>query len=97
MCMKGWWGDLRERHHLLGIGRESKIILKWISKKWIGAWGGLTWFRIGKCCCECGNEPRGSMKFREFHAQLRPVGFSRLKLLRYLVIQSLSKKYYMRC
>jgi hypothetical protein len=34
-----WWGDLRERHHLLGQGRESKIILKWISKKWAGGMG----------------------------------------------------------
>jgi hypothetical protein len=28
-----WWGDLRERDHLGGLGVDWRIILKWISKK----------------------------------------------------------------
>jgi hypothetical protein len=33
-----WWGD---------PGVDGKIILKWIFKKWDGAWTGLSWLRIG--------------------------------------------------
>jgi hypothetical protein len=28
------------------------------------AWTGLIWLRI--CCCECGNEPLGSIKCEDF-------------------------------
>ena len=37
-----WWRDLRERDQL-----DGRIILKWIFKKWEGAWAGLRWLRIG--------------------------------------------------
>jgi hypothetical protein len=49
-------------------GVDGRIILKWIFKKWDGAWTGLIWLRIGTGdgSCECGNEPSGSIKCGEF-------------------------------
>jgi hypothetical protein len=37
------------------------------------AWTGFIWLRIGQVvgCCECGNEPSGSIKCGEFLDQLR--------------------------
>jgi len=45
------------------VGLEA---LKWICKKWDGAWTGLIWLRIGTGggLFECGDEP--SVKRREF-------------------------------
>ena len=46
-----WWGDLRERDHLEGLGLGGRIILKWIFKKWNGeAWTGLICFKKGTGC-----------------------------------------------
>jgi hypothetical protein len=36
-----WWGDVRERNYLDDIAVDWRIILKWIFKKWDGAWTGL--------------------------------------------------------
>jgi hypothetical protein len=42
--------------------------IKWILKKWDGAWTGLIWLRIGTGggSCDCGNEPSGAIKYVEF-------------------------------
>jgi hypothetical protein len=29
-----WWGNLRERDHMEGLGKDGRITLKWIFKKW---------------------------------------------------------------
>ena len=43
-----WWGNLRERDHLGGLGVDGRIILKWIFRKWdVAVWTGLMWLRIG--------------------------------------------------
>ena len=60
-----WWGDLWERD----TGVDGRIILKLIFGKWDGEeWTGFIWLSIGKVAgtCECGNDPSGSIKFREF-------------------------------
>jgi len=43
-----WWGSLRERDQLEGLGIDGRIILRWIFRKWDGAvWAGFIWLRIG--------------------------------------------------
>jgi hypothetical protein len=41
------WGDLREGDCLGDLDVDGRIILKWIFKKWDGAWTALSWLRIG--------------------------------------------------
>jgi hypothetical protein len=36
-----WWGNVRERDHLEDPGVDRRMILRWISRKWVlGAWTG---------------------------------------------------------
>ena len=42
-----WWGNLRERDHLVDPGAVGKITLRWIFRNWDeGAWTGSMWLKI---------------------------------------------------
>ena len=45
--IENWWGNLRERDHLVDSGVDGRIISKRIFKKWDVAWTGVIWLRIG--------------------------------------------------
>ena len=34
-----WWGNLKDRDHIEDIGLASRIILKWMFRKWDGKQG----------------------------------------------------------
>jgi hypothetical protein len=37
-----WWGNLRERDHLEGVGVDERIILKWVG------WRGMDWIELAQ-------------------------------------------------
>jgi hypothetical protein len=47
LCTGLWWGKLRKRGHFEDLGVNEGIIYKWTFKKWMRAWTGLNWLRIG--------------------------------------------------
>ena len=54
-CIGSWWGNRREGDHWGDLGVDG-----WID------WIGLAQDRQVADACECGNEPSGSVKCREF-------------------------------
>ena len=62
-----WWGNPRERDHLLDSGLERRIILRWIQELEWGAWTVWIWRRrgTGAGVLKCSNEPSGSIKCEE--------------------------------
>jgi hypothetical protein len=48
VCIKLWWGNLRERDHLEDPGVNDITILRRIFRMWdVGVWTGSIWLRIG--------------------------------------------------
>jgi len=47
VCTGFWLGNPRERDHLEDPIVDERIILKWVFKKWDGAWTELVWIRTG--------------------------------------------------
>jgi hypothetical protein len=41
-----WWGNLRERDHVVDLGVDGRI-LRWIFRKWEGVCIGSSWLRVG--------------------------------------------------
>jgi hypothetical protein len=60
-------GKPEGRNHTEDPGVDGRIILKWIFEKWDRG------HRLEQMagCCECGNEPSGSIKCGEFHDSMR--------------------------
>jgi len=44
-CIQGFGGGAREGDHLEDIGRDGRVILKWIFKKWDG---GMDWIDLSQ-------------------------------------------------
>ena len=42
-----WLGNLREKEHLEDPDLDGRIVLKWIFRKWNGAWTGLICLWMG--------------------------------------------------
>ena len=66
------WRNVQERDHLQVLGVNGRIMLKLILQKYDrSALTALMWLGVGTGCCEDGNEPSGSIKFREFSVWMR--------------------------
>jgi hypothetical protein len=69
MGTKIWWESLKERDHSEDLGREGRITLKCILRKYGGrVWNGFVRLRIGTGCgfLQHVNDPSGSIKDGEF-------------------------------
>ena len=64
MC-KVWWRNLTE-DHFGDSGIDGRIILKWIFEKWDGLDRSGSGQGKAAGCCQCGDEPSGSIKCGEF-------------------------------
>jgi hypothetical protein len=43
-----WWGNLRERDHLVDSDVEGRIIFRWFFRKWdMGVWTDSSWLMVG--------------------------------------------------
>jgi len=43
-----WWGNLKEKDHLVDQGIVGRMILRYVFRKWdVGVWTGTSWIRIG--------------------------------------------------
>ena len=63
------WGNPKERDHLGDPGVDGRIIQRWIFMKWNRGCGlnrAVSGYGQVASTCECGNEPSGSLKCREF-------------------------------
>jgi len=40
-----WWGNLRERDHLVDPGVDGRIILRWVLRK---GWVGMDWIDVAQ-------------------------------------------------
>jgi hypothetical protein len=59
-----WWGDVMNRDYVKGLDVDGKIMLKWDGRHGLDCSGLGQGQVVG--ACECGNEPSGSIKCREF-------------------------------
>ena len=86
LCTGFWWGNLTERDHFEDVDVEGNTILIWICKKWFRRQGlGRSGSGQGQVadCCECGNEPSGSIKCGEFLDLLKSSWFLTILLRRF--------------
>jgi len=48
VCTGFWWGNLKDREHLVDPVVDGRIILRWVFRKcYVGVWTGLIWLKIG--------------------------------------------------
>jgi len=67
-----WWRKVQERDHMQVVGVHGRIMSKLMLQKCDGsALPALMWLRVGTGCCEDGNEPSGSVTFREFFGWMK--------------------------
>ena len=65
----GFLENVKDSEQWEELGIDGRTVLEWILKKMDrSVWTGFIWLRIGTNgrMCECGNEPSGSIMFREF-------------------------------
>lgn len=64
-----WCRNVRERDPVQVVGVHERIMSKLMLQKYDGSvLTALMWLGVGTGCCEDGNEPSGSLKFRDLLA-----------------------------